>query len=96
MINAHLCTVKLSRLTVPGLENYRLDTLAGHFSVPILQRHRAGSDALATAQVFLHLLSRLEEHGITDLAAAQDFQMTQTKETEPIEVAEAISLLQGF
>ena len=96
MINSHLCTVKLSRLTVRGLENYRLDTLADHFSVPILKRHRAGSDALATAKIFLHLLSRLEEQGITDLAAAQDFQMTQTKETEPMEVAETISLIPGF
>ncbi|MDQ5844884.1 MAG: exonuclease domain-containing protein [Acidobacteriota bacterium] len=75
MINAHLCTVTLSRRAIPGLTNYRLDTVADHFSIPIHARHRAGSDARATAEIFLHLLDRLAEHGITDLAAARDFQM---------------------
>ncbi|MDQ1728322.1 MAG: polymerase subunit alpha, Gram-positive type, partial [Pyrinomonadaceae bacterium] len=31
MVNPHLCTVLLSRRTVPGLTNYRLDTVANHF-----------------------------------------------------------------
>jgi DNA polymerase III epsilon subunit family exonuclease len=77
MVNAHLCTVKLARSTLPGLLNYRLDTVADHFSIPILQRHRAGSDALATAEVFLHLLTRLHENGVTDLAGARKFQYTE-------------------
>lgn len=75
MINAHLCTVKLSRRTVPGLLNYRLDTVADHFSISIFNRHRAGSDALATAEVFLHLLTRLKENGVEDLAGARRFQV---------------------
>jgi DNA polymerase III epsilon subunit family exonuclease len=74
MINAHLCTVKLSRRTVPGLLNYRLDTVADHFSIPIFDRHRAGSDALATAEVFLHLLTRLKDNGVVDLAGARKYQ----------------------
>jgi len=74
MINAHLCTVKLSRQAIPGLDNYRLDTIADHFSIPIASRHRAGCDALATAQIFQLLLSRLEERGIKDLPAARLFQ----------------------
>ncbi len=83
MINTHLCTVTLSRRVVPGLSNYRLDTVAEHFSIPIFQRHRAGSDALATAEVFLHLLSRLEEHGIRDLASARKFEFPPAKPAEP-------------
>jgi DNA polymerase III epsilon subunit family exonuclease len=74
MINTHLCTVKLARHTVPGLLNYRLDTVADHFSIPIFHRHRAGSDALATAEVFLHLLTRLKNLGVIDLAGARQFQ----------------------
>jgi DNA polymerase III epsilon subunit family exonuclease len=74
MINSHLCTVRLSRRVFPGLDNYRLDTVADYFSIPISHRHRAGSDALATAEVFLHLLSRFEEHGVMNLAAARRFQ----------------------
>jgi len=80
MINAHLCTVKLSRRTVPGLLNYRLDTVADHFSIPIFNRHRAGSDALATAEVFLHLLTRLKENGVVDLAGARRYQTPELVE----------------
>src|SRR5438045_9690546 len=47
MVNSHICTVKLSRRTLPGLANYRLDTIANHFSINIHQRHRSGRHALA-------------------------------------------------
>jgi len=69
MVNPHLCTVKLSRRVLPDLLNHRLDTIAEHFSIPIVSRHRAGCDALATAEIFIQLLPRLEEvHGVKDLA----------------------------
>ena len=75
MVNPHLCTVRLSRRALPDLCNHRLDTIADHFSIPIISRHRAGSDALATAEIFILLLTKLEEtHGIKDLAAARNFQ----------------------
>lgn len=78
MINPHLCTVRLSRRTLPDLCNHRLDTIAEHFSIPIASRHRAGSDALATAEIFLRLLIEMEEtHGIKDLAAARSFQFPE-------------------
>ena len=77
MFNPHLCTVTLSRRAVPGLANYRLDSVADHFSIPIFERHRAGSDALATAEVFLRILERLEELGVKDLAAVRRFQSPQ-------------------
>ena len=69
MVNQHLCTVRLSRRVLPELLNHRLDTIASHFSIPIASRHRAGCDALATAEIFLHLLTKAEEkHGVRDLA----------------------------
>jgi DNA polymerase III epsilon subunit family exonuclease len=78
MVNPHLCTVRLSRRALPDLLNHRLDTIATHFSIPIASRHRAGSDALATAEIFLLLLTELEEtHGIKDLAAARNFQFPE-------------------
>jgi DNA polymerase-3 subunit epsilon len=78
MINPHLCTVRLSRRALPKVANHRLETLASHFSIPIVSRHRAGSDALATAQIFLLLLTELEQtHGIKDLAAARKFQFPE-------------------
>ena len=95
MINSHLCTVKLSRRTVPGLNNYRLDTVADHFSIPIKERHRAFSDALATAEIFLHLLPRLELNGVKDLAAAQDFQLLEEKSPEPVTMSPLLPLTGG-
>ena len=78
MVNPNLCTVKLSRRALPDLSNHRLDTIANHFSIPIVSRHRAGSDALATAEIFLLLLTELEEtHGVKDLAAARNFQFAE-------------------
>ena len=78
MVNPHLCTVRLARRAFPDLSNHRLDTIANHFSIPIVSRHRAGSDALATAEIFLLLLTELEEtHGIKDLAAARNFQFPE-------------------
>ncbi|HET6892993.1 MAG TPA: exonuclease domain-containing protein [Pyrinomonadaceae bacterium] len=92
MINAHLCTVKLSRRVFPGLSNYRLETVANHFSIRIIQRHRAGSDALATAEVFLHLLSRLSEDGVMDLASARQLELMEPKSVETLAAAEALPL----
>ena len=78
MVNPHLCTVRLSRRAMPDISNHRLETIASHFSIPIASRHRAGSDALATAEIFLLLLVELEEtHGIKDLAAARRFQFPE-------------------
>lgn len=99
MINAHLCTVRLSRRVFPGLTNYRLDTVADHFSIPISHRHRAGSDALATAEVFLHLLSRFGDHGVKDLGAARRFQFFEPPARPASEIkntAPLLPLVPGF
>ncbi len=101
MVNSHLCTVRLSRRVFPGLNNYRLDTVADHFSIPISHRHRAGSDALATAEVFLHLLSRFEDHGVLDLGAARKFQFfeasnREAKSREMETAAPLLPLVPGF
>jgi DNA polymerase III epsilon subunit family exonuclease len=77
MINAHLCTVKLSRSCVPGLANYQLSTLAEHFSIPHPNRHRAPADALATAELFIRMLERLDEHGVRDVASARRFRFKE-------------------
>lgn len=96
MINTHLCTVKLSRRVFPGLSSYRLDTVADHFSIPIYNRHRAGSDALATAEVFLHLLTRLGEHGVKDLASARNFQLLDPPQPESVEETQLLPLIPDF
>jgi len=96
MMNPHLCTVLLSRRTVPGLTNYRLDTVADHFSIPIFDRHRAGSDALATAKVFIKILDRLDDLGVRDLAAARSFQLSPVKEVDSTSEPQFLPLVSGF
>jgi DNA polymerase III epsilon subunit family exonuclease len=73
LFNPQLCTVSLARRVVPELANHRLHTLAEHFSVPLLRRHRASDDARATAEVFIRLLTLLDRHGVRDLAGARSF-----------------------
>lgn len=75
MANPHLAAVPLSRRVVPGLVNHRLPTLAEHFSVPLLRRHRAAEDARATAEVFLRLLALLRENGVNSLGEARRFKL---------------------
>lgn len=53
-----LCTVRLSRKIIPGLESYSLGRLAESLGIKIPNRHRAGGDAEATAKIFNILLRR--------------------------------------
>ncbi len=73
LANPQLCTVRLARRVFPGLDNYKLHTVAAHFSIDIKNRHRAAGDAHATAQIFLHALNLLQENGVRDLATARRF-----------------------
>lgn len=47
-----LCTVRTSRQLLPGHESYSLGKLAKALDIKVDGRHRAGGDALATAEIF--------------------------------------------
>ena len=66
-----LDTIPFAKHIVPGLPNYKLDTLLAHFSVPQPpDRHRAAADVDVTAQVFFRLVSAADETSqLSDLAA---------------------------
>jgi DNA polymerase III subunit epsilon len=53
-----LCTVRLSRKIIPGLNSYSLGRLAESLGIKIPDRHRAGGDALATTRIFAELVRR--------------------------------------
>jgi DNA polymerase-3 subunit epsilon len=53
-----LCTVRLARKIIPGLESYSLGRLAESLGIKIPDRHRAGGDAQATAKIFDVLVKR--------------------------------------
>jgi DNA polymerase-3 subunit epsilon len=58
-----LCTVRLARKLLPQLPRRSLDHVARYYGVEIGSRHRAGGDALATAQVLLRLLRDAADRG---------------------------------
>ena len=73
MRNAELCTVKLARRLMRALDSHSLDALAEHFGFEIAARHRAASDARATAQLLLRLLDQLESEGVRTLLEARNY-----------------------
>jgi len=75
MRNPELCTVKLSRRLTPQLKSHNLDALAEHYGFDIAERHRAASDARATARLLLQLLDQLEAHGVRTLTEARSFRV---------------------
>lgn len=51
-----LCTVRMSRVLIPGLSTYSLGPLCQHLGIPNLARHRAKGDADATVLLLEHLI----------------------------------------
>ena len=51
-----LCTVRLSRKLIPGLNSYSLGKLCTSLNIPLTNRHRAKGDAQATVILFKKLL----------------------------------------
>lgn len=59
-----LCTVRLSRLILPGLPSYSLGKLCRSIGIPLENRHRAGGDSAATALLFKRLMDADQHHHI--------------------------------
>jgi DNA polymerase III subunit epsilon len=62
-----VCTLRLSRRLVRGVDGRSLDSLTDHFGIENAARHRAGGDALATARLLVRLLGIAAERGAVTL-----------------------------
>jgi DNA polymerase-3 subunit epsilon len=60
-----LCTVRAARKIKPGLGSYSLGNLCNSLNIGLENRHRAGGDADATAQLF-SLLREWDDEGVID------------------------------
>src|ERR1700722_11676148 len=58
-----LCTVRLARKVLPGLNGYSLTKLTQRLGINHSQHHRAGGDALATADL-LALIIKSDTNGV--------------------------------
>ncbi|HRP51982.1 MAG TPA: 3'-5' exonuclease [Fluviicola sp.] len=52
-----LCTVRASRIVLPGMESYSLGKLTKALGITLKNRHRAAGDAEATAHLFTQLMN---------------------------------------
>lgn len=73
--NDTLCTVRLARRLLPGLDSKGLDALVDFYDFDVEDRHRALDDAEATARVLFRLLRRVSfEHDVTTVEGLLTFQ----------------------
>ncbi|MEP6732150.1 MAG: 3'-5' exonuclease [bacterium] len=75
-----LCTVRLARRVLPQLRRRSLDWIAMYYGVeiPAGRRHRAGGDALATAECLIRLLEDAKSHGCERWSELERFLSTGT------------------
>lgn len=71
LANPCLCTVQLSRRLLPEIVNHKLKTVAEYYKIDLYNHHRAAADAHATAHIFINLLTKLKNEGVTDLASVR-------------------------
>jgi DNA polymerase III subunit epsilon len=64
LAGTRLCTVRMARRLVPALRRRSLDAVTAFYGISITARHRAGGDAIATAEVLTRLLSVARDLGI--------------------------------
>jgi DNA polymerase-3 subunit epsilon len=71
-----LCTVRLARRLVKGVRSCGLDNLCRFFGFHNRARHRAGGDALVTAELLCRLLTLAREEGARTL---QDLALIESR-----------------
>jgi DNA polymerase-3 subunit epsilon len=67
-----ICTVELSQKLIPDLPSYKLGKLCRSLGIPVSSRHRAEGDAIATVQLFKHLLEKDTDKTIISEAAKKE------------------------
>ncbi|MGD8866717.1 MAG: exonuclease domain-containing protein [Gemmatimonadales bacterium] len=75
-----LCTLRMARRLHPELPRRNLHALADYYAITSDRWHRAGSDARATAEIFVRFLARLSDEGVANWGRLQAFLRGETPE----------------
>ena len=65
-------TVAMARFLLPGLNRFKLDTVAKAVGVSLENHHRAVDDAGCTAEIFVKFVKMLKDRDISDLNALNE------------------------
>ncbi len=87
LANPCLCTVQLSRKLLPDILNHKLVTVAEHYSIDLINHHRASADAFATAHIFVRLLAKMQLKGVSDLATIRGYSSKKNYYVRPKPIA---------
>jgi DNA polymerase III subunit epsilon len=71
--NPTVDTLTLARRTIAEVANYRLGTLTRELGIDVERHHRALADATATAELLVHCIRKLEDHGVFTYGALQEY-----------------------
>ncbi len=74
LLNDKLCTCRLARRLLPELPSKKLSVISNHLGISETTEHRAMSDALVTAKIFIDFTNRLKERGINSVQELIKFQ----------------------
>ena len=66
-------TVAMARFLLPGLNRFKLDTVAKALNISLENHHRAVDDAGCTAEIFVKFVQMLKERELTTLAKVNEF-----------------------
>jgi DNA polymerase-3 subunit alpha (Gram-positive type) len=66
--NPVLDTLELTRTLFPQLKSHRLNIVAKHLNVNLINHHRAVDDAKATTEIFIKSMELLKNNGVKDFS----------------------------
>lgn len=66
--NVSVDTIKLSKILLPDIKKYKLNSVAASLNISMKNHHRADDDAETTAQILLKIFEMLKVQGIEELS----------------------------
>ena len=66
-IPSYIDTLALSRVLLPSLKNFRLNTVAEYYAFNDFRHHSAAEDAGVTARIYKELIGMIIDDGVTEL-----------------------------